>query len=234
MVFPIKSPPNKFVTMDLVYERAFGGVYDGPGFYCKENLAGTGYIGKKRKKAIHKKQLPNLEDPSDLIRSWRSKPKPIGFGFYGRGWHPRVKYAGTYDEKYPKERAPKMPLDVSYAFYNAAHPDLQVEGYLHGNEEVELVNVSSQPRLRFRLPGIRPKVTVTKWAVPPEKWIEENATGDHEVSINNVPTKDEFVSPVLDTLVFIPDEGIFYEVFRGVCPLTSLDGLEVAKVTVTM
>ena len=134
---PLKSRPTPFVTMDLVYERAFGGVYDGPGFYCKENLIGTGYIGKKRKAAIHNKRFPNLEDPDNSIRSWRSKPKPVGFGFYGRGWHPRAKYAGTYDEKYQKERAPSVPLDFSYAFYNAAHPDLQVKGYLRGDEDVE-------------------------------------------------------------------------------------------------
>ena len=51
---------------------------------------------------------------------------------------PRVSYAGTYDEQYQKERAPDPPLDFSYAFYNGAHPDLQVEGYLRGDEEVEL------------------------------------------------------------------------------------------------
>jgi hypothetical protein len=233
-LLPMKSRPEPFVTMDLVYERAFGGVYAGPGYYCKENLVGTGYIGKKRKAAIHHKRLPNLEDPKHLIRSWRSKPKPVGFGFYGRGWYPRVKYAGTYDDKYQKERAPKLPRDFSYASYNGAHPDLQVEGYLRGNEEVELVNLSPQPRLRFRLPGVRPKITVSRWDIPPEKWIEENATDDREVSINDVPTRDEYISPVLDTLVFIPEEGIFYQVFRGVCRLSSLDGLEVAKVTVSM
>ena len=231
---PVKSRPKPFVTMDLVYDRAFGGVYEGPGFYCRENLVGTGYIEKKRKVSIHSKRLPNLEDPNALIRSWRSKPKPAGFGFYGRGWMPRAKYAGTYDERYRRERAPALPRDFSYAFYNGAHPDLQVEGYLNGDEEVELVNLSPEPRLRFRLPGIRPKLTVSKWAVLPEEWIEQNATEDREVSINDVPTKDEYLSPVLDTLVFIPEEGIFYEVFRAVCPLTSLDRLEVARVTVTM
>ncbi len=231
---PMKSRPEPFVTMDLVYERAFGGVYDGPGFYCKENLIGTGYIGKKRKAAIHNKRLPNLEDPDNLIRSWRSKPKPVGFGFCGRGWHPRAKHAGTYDEKYQKERAPRIPLDFSYAFYNAAHPDLQVEGYLRGNEDVELINLSPEPRLRFRLPGVQPKITVAKWTVSPEKWIEKNATEDREVSIDDVPTKQESLTSVLDTLVLIPDERMLYEVFRGVCSLNSLDQPEVARIKITV
>ena len=42
------------------------------------------------------------------------------------------------------------------------------------------------------------------------------------------------VPAVLDTLVFIPDEGIFYEVFRGVCSLTNLDVPEVARIRITM
>jgi hypothetical protein len=234
VLFPIKTPPKRFTTMDLVYERAFGGVYDGPGFYCKENLVGTGYIRRRRVKSTHKKKLPNLEDPKHLIRWWWDKPKPVGFGFYGRGWHPRVKYAGTYDEKYQKERAPKPALDFSYAFYNGAYPDLQVEGYLRGDEEVELINLSPEPRLHFHLPGIRPQITISKWTVPPDKWMEQNATADRELTINDVPTQEESVIPVLDTLVFIPDEGIFYEVFRGVCSLNSLTEPEVATVKITM
>ncbi len=67
----------------------------------------------------------------------------------------------------------------------------------------------------------------------PEKWLAENSTEDREFSLDDVPTRDESISPVLDTLVFIPDEGIFYEVFRGVCRLSSLDVPEVAKVTVS-
>jgi hypothetical protein len=158
----------------------------------------------------------------------------VGFGFYGRGWHPRAKYAGTYDEKYQKERAPRTPLDFSYSFYNAAHPVLQVDGYLRGDEEVELINLCSEPRLRFRLPAIQPKITVAKWTVSPEKWIEENATEDRELSVADVPTTEESVTSVLDTLVFIPDEGIFYEVFRAVCSLNSLDQPEVARVKITI
>lgn len=230
---PFFSAPKYFLAMDLVYERAFGGIDTAGARYCKENLVGKGFIGRKSKSSIHKKPLPNLEDPSHLIRRWRSRPKPVGFGFYGRGWMPRLSYAGTYDEKYQKERAPDSPLDFSYAFYNGAHPDLQVEGYLRGDEEVELTHVSREPTLRFRLPGVKPKITITKWTVSPDEWIEQNATEDREVSIEDVPTTEESVLAVLDTLVLIPNEGIFYQVFRGVCSLSNLDEPEVARITIT-
>jgi hypothetical protein len=231
---PLMSRPQPFVSMDLVYERAFGGIDTAAAQYCKGNLVGRGFIGKKTKASLHGRPLPNLEDPDHLIRSWKSRPNPVGFGFYDRGWMPRARYAGTYDERYRKERAPAFPLDFSYAFYNGAHPDLQVEGYLHGDEEVELINVSPEGRLRFRLPGVRPKVTVAKWAVPPEEWIEQNDTEDRAVSIDDVPTVEEAVPVALDTLVFVPDERVFYEVFRGVCPLTTLEAPEVARVKITV
>jgi hypothetical protein len=231
---PLISRPRPFVSMDLVYERGFGGIDTAAALYCKENLVGRGFIGKKSKASLHGRPLPNLEDPQHLIRSWKSRPKPVGFGFYNRGWMPRAGYAGTYDERYQKERAPALPVDFSYAIYNGAHPDLQVEGYLCGDEEVELINVCPEARLHFRLPGVRPNVTVAKWTVAPEAWIEQNSTEDRVVSVDDVPTLEEAVPAVLDTLVFIPDERILYEVFRGVCPLTNLETPEVARVKITM
>jgi hypothetical protein len=233
-LIPLISRPQPFVSMDLVYELSFGGIDTAAAQYCKENLVGKGFIGKKTKASLHGRPLPNLEDPDHLIRSWKSRPKPVGFGFYDRGWMPRARYAGTYDERYRKERAPALPADFSYAIYNGAHPDLQVEGYLQGDEEVELVHVSPEARLHFHLPGMRPKVTVAKWAVPPEEWLEQNSREDRAVSVDDVPTIEEAVPVVLDTLVFIPDERIFYEVFRGVCPLTNLETPEVACVKITI
>jgi hypothetical protein len=38
---------------------------------------------------------------------------------------------------------------------------------------------------------------------------------------------------MLDTVVFVPDQGVFYEVFRAVTTLSALDSLEVARITVT-
>jgi hypothetical protein len=232
LLFPALSRPEPFVTMDLLYERAFGGIDTAAAKYCRENLAGRGFIGKKSKKSIHGKYAPNLENPKDLIRSWRSKPNPVGFGFYGRGWMPRLRYAGTYDENYRKHIAPKVPPDFSYAFFNGAHPDLQVEGYLKGDEPVELLNLSPGGRLAFRLPGIRPQITVARWKASPHEWIEQNSTADRRASLEEVPCSEQPLEIVLDTLVLMPDEGFFYEVFRGVCPLNGLDKPEVARITV--
>src|SRR5262249_17958930 len=218
-----------FPTMYLAYERSLGGIDSPAALYCKENIVGVGFIGKNIRASVDGKPLPNLEDPDNLIRSWNTHPKPVGFGFYGRGWMPRLQYAGTYDEKYRKEVAPAMPKDFSYALFNGAHPVLQVDPYLRGDEEVELINVSRKSPVRFRLPGLTPKVRVLRWSPDREVWLEAHA-GDPDT---NPPLEEEPIKMNLDTLVFLPDEGIFYEVFRGSCALSRLDSPEIARVTVT-
>ncbi len=225
--------PVPFETMELTYERAFGGINDESAHFSAENPVGCGLIGKKMQAAVHGRPLPNVEDPTNLIRSWDSRPRPVGLGFYGRGWIPRVRFAGTYDEAFQKQRDRALPADFSCHFFNAAHPDLQVEGYLQGDEEVELRHLTPEPHVRFQLPGIRPRIVVTKWTSPPDEWVEQNTSEDRVVGIDDVPTTDEPVPAVLDTLVLVPDDRIVYEVFRGVCRLGSLDSLEVARITVT-
>lgn len=226
-VWPTK--PEPFTEMELVYERAFGGIDKEGGGFCKQNLVGCGLVAKKLKKILDGAPLPNIEEPGDLIKSWKDRPSPVGFGFYGRAWHPRNGYLGTYDETWRKERSPRMPLDFSFDYYNAAHPDLQVPGYLQGNEEVELVNLTPDGYLRFWLPGVEVNCTVTKsfqfLKSPDQK--EENSTESNEAQ--------EFVEPIelkLDTLCLIPDEKKFYLVWRGLCPVRDLTGIEVKTIEV--
>lgn len=213
---PKITQPEPFVTMPLVYERAFGGIDAAAALYCHKNLAGTGFVGKLCKESLHEKALPNLEDPDNLIHAWNSRPKPVGYGFYGRGWKPRLGYAGTYDEKYRRERAPLAPLDFSYLIYNGAHPDLQVEGYMRGDEVVELENLAPDGNIQFELPGIRPRIGLVRRNSSP-------AAG----------ARREEARVALDTLVLLPDQKLLYEVFRAVCPLSSLEDPDITQITIT-
>ena len=239
---PVISDPKPFLKMPLVYERAFGGVDDKGGKWCKENLIGRGFIGKKSKKCVHEKPLPNLEDPQNLITSWDSHPRPVGFGFYGRGWQPRVSYVGTMDEKWESETAPELPEDFSFNYYNGAHPDLQIPGYLNGDELVQLKHITPNGYCSFRLPGIHPKITVEKYS--------PRSDGDSSLEINEIDEdldeiepidtydttsfKEEIITPKLDTLVLLPDEGIFCQVWRGICPLNDLDISEIKSVNISL
>jgi hypothetical protein len=203
---PVVSRPQPFTEMDLVYERSFGGVDVLGAGYFPYNLSGTGFIAQPARESVEGVRVPNLEDPQNLITSWDSRPKPMAFGFYGRGWTPRLRYAGSYD---PDAPAPQSwpPPDFSERFYNGAHPDLQVDGYLAGDEEVALVKVCpDRPDVRFRLPGRVPRIQV----------------GSCTASRGSV----------LDTLVFVPDDGVFYEVFRTRLKVPSLDSPQVDTIVI--
>lgn len=149
--------PKPFVKMPITYERAYGGVdqlSENPNKHGWEprNPVGTGFVVKPKHLVNHR--APNIEDPKALISSWRARPQPAGFGPIARHWSPRVKYAGTYDEHWEKERLPLLPEDFSERFFQCAPADQQPKNYLKGNELVELYNLTLHGFMRFYLPGI--------------------------------------------------------------------------------
>ncbi len=214
------SVAQPFSSMELVYEKAFGGVDMNGGGYCKENLIGTGFYASKSKKAVKDLPLSNMEDPSNLIKKRKDCPMPAGFGFWGRAWEPRLGHLGTYDEKWRKERSPDMPDDFNFEFYNGAHPDLIVNGYLKGDEEVELKNLSPDGDVRFNLPGTTLRCEVTKYKGQDPSEFSEDSTDIEEVKFN------------LDTLCLDPEEGRFFLVWRGVCPLQEMAATDVKQIQV--
>lgn len=213
---PSISLPIPFTSMELIYERAFGGMDPLTGGWCLENPLGKGYFEKKSVKTINKAPLPNLEDPDHLIKNWDGHPKPVGFGFCGKAWMPRHKYLGTYDEKWQKERCPDLPHDFRYEFFNGAHPDLQLKGYLRGDEEVHLLNLTPEGRVEFKLPGIKLKATLSK----------------SQRGKKGAPPTIEELTMNLDTLCLIPEEKQFYQVWRGITSISDLRALEIKKIEI--
>lgn len=208
------SAPEPFAEMDLIYENAFGGMDMKWGDFCAENPAGRGIFGNKAKKEdIENKPLPNIEDPNNLIKSWKDRPKPVGFGFIGKGWSQRLSFLGTFDEKWKEERYPERPADFKFDYFNAAPLDQQVEGYLEGNEKVGLFHLTPDGRIEFQLPGKRPVVSVSRSF--------EGSTFE-DVQLN------------LDTLCLIPAEERFYLVWRGLVTIANLDAPDVALVEISM
>ena len=152
------SNPTPFVKMPLVYERAFGGsdnTHEDPKKQGTElrNLVGVGFHKNSDSKAIKGTPLPNLEDPRHPIRKWSAAPAPMGFGHLGRGWQPRIKFAGTYDEQWLKERFPFLPADFDQQYFQAAPSDQQVP-YLRGREVVRCLNMSESGTLVFAVPEV--------------------------------------------------------------------------------
>jgi len=157
------SPPEPFVNMPLVWERAFGGTdqSEGPSPQLEgedRNPAGSGFRSGKGEKPIEGLRLPNLEDPRRLISSWRERPAPAAFAPLCPHWEPRRTYAGTYDQQWIERRMPYLPKDFDNRFFQLAPPDLVAPGYLEGGEPVEIQGATPEGLSHFNLPRYRVRV----------------------------------------------------------------------------
>jgi hypothetical protein len=158
----MKSRPRPLAPIPLIWENAFGGhdkLRSTPERAVLEprNPVGTGF-GKPLTKDGEHLRLPNIEDPNQLISAYGAVVPPCGFGFTSPNWQPRAAFAGTYDEHWDATRKPMLPVDFDRRFFTAAAPGLVAPGFLRGDEEVVLLNVTPVPRLSIRLPAVYPPV----------------------------------------------------------------------------
>jgi hypothetical protein len=158
--FVRKTKPRPFEKIPLIYENAFGGwdqSRENPKLqrFDPRNPVGTGYrswLGGFEKDV----RLPNIEHPWRRLRTYHQNPPPIGFGFTSPHWQPRVRFAGTYNQKWQQTRMPALPNDFDFRYFNGASNGLAAAGYLNGNEPVLIQNASAERRLHFNLPGVPP------------------------------------------------------------------------------
>jgi hypothetical protein len=146
---------RSFVSMPLVYERAFGGTdarSKAPAWDTR-NPVGRGYAVDAEH--IDGQPLPNVEHPRHLIARWNDRPEPAGFGPLACHWQARQQFAGTYDEKWQQERLPLLPDDFDDRHYQCAPSDQWAPQFLRGGEPVALRNLTpGGGDLRFALPRV--------------------------------------------------------------------------------
>ena len=122
---PAITEPVPFTTMELRYERAYGGtdVYSDlkvPYPYPRNRL-GRGFVVANTRKSVDNLPLPNLEDPQAPISGfplclgeyaqWTSRPMPAGLGWFPKVWLPRAELAGIL----PRDRPVEQELRQAYA-----------------------------------------------------------------------------------------------------------------------
>jgi len=187
------SDPAPFVRMPLVWERAYGGM-DHKGDERRaepRNPVGAGYRAKDGEKPLDGLRLPNLEDPADLVTSPRQRPAPAGLGPICAHWQPRVQYAGTYDDRWQRERAPYLPQDFDPRFLQVATPGLVAPGYLQPGDRIDVRGANPSGTLRVELPPVRIRVTYV------------------------VDGSPQPVPASLDTVLIEPDDGRLVLVWRS-------------------
>lgn len=148
------TAPEVWERIPLRWELAFGGIAppvgDNPAEFEARNPVGRGFNGSDER-LWEDRPLPNIEDPTQLIRHPADQPIPACFAPVASAWSPRKEYAGTYDAAWQKKRAPYLPTDFDPRFFQTAPLGLVAPSYLAGGEPVEIIGCSASP-LRFQLP----------------------------------------------------------------------------------
>lgn len=162
------SAPAPFANMPLTWERSYGGVKRENGKViagCTQNPVGLGFSGETTNGML----APNIESLNN-----QREIQPVGFGPVAPHWHPRVQFAGTYDERWQVERAPYLPLDFHPRFLNLAPEDQIYPGFLSGGEAIFLDGFHPDGPLSFTLPyvSLAGKIQTGSGVIPCEFNIE--------------------------------------------------------------
>lgn len=139
----------------LIWELAYGGTdRSDPERPLVEdaNPIGTGVA--RARGNLAGQVAPAIEDPERGLGS--RSPAAAGFGPIPAQWAPRVRYAGTYDDAWKRERAPLPPVDRDPRFYSCAPEGLRTAEPLLGDELFEISGVTPAGLWRFRLPRCAP------------------------------------------------------------------------------
>jgi hypothetical protein len=194
------SPPLAFTTKKISYDTAFGGTDTSHQDPAKihafmNNPVGAGFQHHLESEFIHGKPLPNTEELHQPVSDPRGSYRPMSFGPIGRGWQPRSRYGGTYDQNWIDNIFPFLPPDFDSRYYQAAPTDQQIP-YPQGGEPVGLLNLTPEGRTVFRLP----KKNMLVW------FLLQNG--------------EEINKPaLLDTIILEPDARRFMLVWRAALPL---------------
>lgn len=153
----IATDPEPFSELELSYQNSYGGAG------CPKNPTGKGFAPIRTATGEKRRPLPNITRPQDQQGSLVSEPEPAGFGPLGCMWPQRASKLGTYKGKYMKERWPWFAQDFDWRYFNSAPEDMQVEGYLKGNETLFFENLNpTHLQYRSQLPGVKVKCFLNK------------------------------------------------------------------------
>lgn len=150
------ASPKPFSVMPISYDRAFGGVdkwHDDPAQHSAfmRNPIGRGYHKHLKGEWLDGTPLPNTEETGNPVTRPDGNYRAMSFGVFGRGWDPRYRHAGTYDQGWLDNHFPFLPPDFSEQYYQAAPEDQQLQIPI-GEQTVSLTHLTPDGRRTFVIP----------------------------------------------------------------------------------
>ena len=136
----LPTRPERFTTLPLIYQNAFGG---------------EGYGLNPKGKGFKDGMLPLIEYPGRLVGSEKDEPVPACFSALDFTDPRRMQYKGTYDLDYKEKYFPGHPEDMDWRMFLSTPDDQWCRGFFTGDESYELHNVHPKmPMIQGRFPGL--------------------------------------------------------------------------------
>src|SRR5690606_10490705 len=171
--------PTPFVRKAITYDVAFGGTdrfSDDPADHdaYMPNPCGIGFRKGLTTGPINGTPVPSTEERDNPVRSPLGRYRPMSFGPVGRGWEPRYKLAGTYDDAWLENVFPFLPSDFDERYYQCAPEDQQTD-HLSGGETATLANLTPDGRRECEIPRLDVRVRLL---LADGERVEETAKAD--------------------------------------------------------
>lgn len=210
------SLPDPVSEVPLTYALAYGGrCTEGEGTcFFQHNPAGQGFMTERAAREQDVWPAPQIGLLAEFMDARPFEPMAVhGTMPIAKGWLPRRSLAGTFDSSWERDRHPRMPLDYDLGFWNAAHPRLQIDPYLQGDEILEIVGISrSRDKVELCLPNAR--LALVSRSTPQETSLSMTIDS---IDLNLETVDDGYVVAKMVWRALIPDRHAYSEaeIVRG-------------------
>jgi hypothetical protein len=181
-------------------------------------------VVERTRAAIEAAQLPNLEDPDDLLSPerfvpedpwcWPGQPLPASLGWLDYGCFPRIAWLGmVLDCELPSDRSQVGEIRLGYAgpelFEESreAAPRIDFAGINGASLGLRVPHV--QPGARIELVNLSPRARALELQLPSEA---------PRIRVDGRKGKLLETEPVIHSLIIEPDRGRLSVVWRGAAP----------------
>jgi len=209
MGMTLPSEPIPFSAIPLDYSRAFGGAGH------PSNPLGRGYTTDPGNAASNQLALPNVEEPRRWIDDPHDRPPSVALDALPSCDPARLRFAGTYDERWLATCAPDYPEDADLRLFNLAAEDQWLPDWIRGDETGVIENMHPvRRRQEFRLPGWHPRV-----------FLEYRGAAEMEAAFAEIPMIGE-------TLWLFPGAERGLVIYRGEAKVADDEAGDVARLFV--